>query len=216
MGKLLFVTDEHRQRSVTSAERHLDKLFWENARRDVDALLRLYLYKFYNAKVHPEFYTAELLTMREMQGFMPSTAKVDLKMAFDMAHMGGMKTVQTAMLKEKESWAAAAVSYGDESYLNAVVNAVTQDDSAAIKVLMDKWLGDPKLLKNMANMTKKRNTPTPVVRALTKGLQKVTNINGKTLRARVEAVSGLRIAVHTRDGKITEHKKADVLPFRKR
>ena len=214
MGRLLHFKDGNKERPSNNSERYLEKLFWDNARADVEALLRLYLFKYYGGEVYPEYYASELRQLREMQAFMPSTAEISLKMAFDMANMGGMKSVQTAMLKEKRKWAEAATDYGDENYLQGVVNAVTSDDSDVLEVMIENWMKSPKVLASTASMTKKRGTPAPVVNALVKGIRKSTKIDGKRLRDKVAAMSGFAIATELKEGKICRQMRADVLPFR--
>lgn len=216
MGRLYEFESNRAHQQKTESEQRLGQIFYANARTDVEYLLRVYLHKYYDQDVHPDYFAEQLKNLRETQGFMPSTAEVSIKMAFDMAITGGMKTVQTAMRQQKHNWAQSAVHYDDENYLDGVVASVVYDDTALIDYMIEKLMKQPKSLKAAALQVRKQGSPEPVITKLTKGLQNHVGITGAKLREKVEAMAGYKIAKECKDGKIVPLTYGAVLPFKAR
>jgi hypothetical protein len=216
VGRLYTFESGRTPRQKAKSEERLSKLFYANARTDVDYLLRVYLYKYYGQEVYPDIFAKELRDFRETQSFMPSTAEISLKMPFDMAISGGRKTVQTAMRQQKHKWAQSAVNYKDENYLDAVIASVVSDDTALIDYMTERLMQKPKSLKAAALQVRKMGHPDHVVNKLTNGLQNHLDITGTKLREKVEAMAGCKIARECKDGKIQPLKHAELLPFNPR
>jgi hypothetical protein len=213
MGKLIKFNKQKTTQKEANCERRLQELYWENAVKDIDALLRLYLFEHYKGEVFPDFYARQLRSLRETQGFVPSLADISLKAAFDDAMAGGVKVVGDIFGQERKNWHDQAVHYGGADYLGGVINAVVSNDVEILDVMIDRLMKDPKSLKAAAKKIGRAKSPEPIARELTSGLMKIERITGRRLRERIESMSGVALANECRNGRVVAQTYGSLLTF---